>query len=280
MKKKSGDRRQLALGAAVLVLSLLTAGCSQAAGMQLKPKGTTTEIKVEQPVVVAASKTFTNKSNTVELKQLSDKLWMQTTYKDFGDQQVPANGLIVSTEAGLVLLDTAWDDTLMQEVMAMIKQHIQQQVVLAVITHAHLDRIGGIQTLLDEGIEVQSSSLTARLAMKQGFPEPAGVLDDNPKFQVGGTAFETYYPGAGHTIDNLVVWLPQTKTLYAGCVVLGSDVTKLRKTDEAYVTQWPDAVRQLMTTFNEAKFVIPGHGTWGDYSLLQHTLDILLAQRT
>ncbi|MCG7410487.1 subclass B1 metallo-beta-lactamase [Paenibacillus sp. ACRRX] len=281
MKKHARDRKRITLGAAVLVLSMLAAGCSQAAGMQLKPKGTTTEIKVEQSVAVAtAAKTFTNKDNTIQLKQLSDKLWIQTTYKDIGDQKVPSNGLIVSTEAGLVLLDTAWDDTLMQEVMTMINQHIQKKVVLAVITHAHMDRIGGIKTLLDQGIKVQSSSLTARLALKQGYPEPSGVLDENPKFQVGETEFETYYPGAGHTVDNLVVWLPQTKTLFGGCVVLGSDATKPGNTDDAYIAQWPDSVRQLMTTYKEAKFVIPGHGTWGDYSLLQHTLDLLLAQRT
>lgn len=43
---------------------------------------------------------------------------------------------------------------------------------LAVITHAHEDRIGGISTLLDNKIDVRSTSATAKLSVNNGFKEP------------------------------------------------------------------------------------------------------------
>lgn len=45
--------------------------------------------------------------------------------------------------------------------------------------------------------------------------------------------------------------------------------------DEANMEALPNAMKNLMYVYNDAKIVIPGHKTWGDFSLLPHTLEIV-----
>ena len=48
--------------------------------------------------------------------------------------------------------------------------------------------------------------------------------DALPELVTPGTAvtvgtIEVFFPGAGHTRDNLVVWLPEHRVLFGGCMV-------------------------------------------------------------
>lgn len=47
-------------------------------------------------------------------------------------------------------------------------------------------------------------------------PEPDILFGDRHTFEVGGTAFELYATPGGETTDSLVVWLPQTRTVFTG----------------------------------------------------------------
>lgn len=65
-----------------------------------------------------------------------------------------------------------------------------------------------------------------------------------------------YYPGKGHSADNIVVWLPQYKVLFGGCLVKSLDYGGLGSTTDAEV-------------------IVPGHGGWGSIELTEHTLELL-----
>ncbi|MDX5442397.1 MAG: MBL fold metallo-hydrolase, partial [Hymenobacteraceae bacterium] len=107
---------------------------------------------------------------SVQLKQIDKDVWVHTSYKNYNGSLVGSNGLVVQTKQGLVLIDTPWDDdqtkALIQE---LAKQFPKDKVTMALITHAHEDRIGGIRTLLKNGTRVLSSSHTAKLARQQGY---------------------------------------------------------------------------------------------------------------
>ncbi|MFE3974584.1 MULTISPECIES: hypothetical protein [unclassified Peribacillus] len=45
--------------------------------------------------------------------------------------------------------------------------------------------------------------------------------------------------------------------------------------DEANMGAWPNTMKNLMNVYKEAKIVIPGHKTWGDFSLLPLALEIV-----
>lgn len=188
-------------------------------------------------------------------------------------------GLVVSTSEGVVLIDTAWDTAgnyqKTEELLKMIKKHLKKKVDLALITHAHDDSIGGIEALLNQGIDVRSTLLTAKLAKEYGYPSPNPTLDANPVMKVGDTVVEAFYPGEGHSQDNITVWLPQSEILFGGCFIKSLDATDLGNLSDANVEQWGDSVKKVIKKYPQVKTVVPGHGNWGDRRLLFHTIDLI-----
>jgi metallo-beta-lactamase class B len=218
---------------------------------------------------------FGQARSSVQLSKIDDSVWVHTTYKLFNTVNLPSNGLIIQTSDGLVLIDTPWDDSLTVELLDFVKKQFNQDVVIAIITHAHVDRIGGIRTLHKKGIKVVSIALTCHKAEELGFEVPEPVFSTDTTFIFGNEQIEYFYPGAGHTVDNSVVWLAKRKILFGGCLVKAESSTNLGNVADADLKEWPRSIHKLMDKFPTAGVVVPGHGTSGGMELLQHTLDLL-----
>lgn len=220
-------------------------------------------------------KSGTEDSNYVELNKVKDGIWVHTTYTDYKGSRTPSNGLVIETSDGLVLIDTPWNDEQTKELIKLTKSSFGKDLSLAVITHAHVDRIGGINTLLENKVAVRSTGLTAELAGEYGFRKPEPTLDSNPAFKHGEVAIEVFYPGEGHSSDNVVVWLTQEKVLFGGCIVKDLSSKGLGSTTDANIEQWPVSLGKVLDRYSEADVVIPGHGKWGGIELIKHTLELL-----
>ncbi|MCY8507752.1 subclass B1 metallo-beta-lactamase [Bacillus atrophaeus] len=219
---------------------------------------------------------ITNPDKTIVLTKLDDKVWAHTSYNDWNGTTYDHNGLIVATSKGIVLIDTAWgNDQKTEELLKMIKKHFKKKVVLALITHAHDDSISGIRALLNQGIDVRSTLLTAKLAKEYGYPSPNPTLDVKPVMKVGNTVIVAFYPGEGHSSDNITVWLPQYNLLFGGCFIKSLDAKDLGNLSDANVEQWDESVKKVIEKYPDVKTVVPGHGNWGDESLLFHTIDLI-----
>jgi metallo-beta-lactamase class B len=48
---------------------------------------------------------------------------------------------------------------------------------------------------------------------------PQYTFTHDTTFNIAGVTLQAYYPGAGHTRDNIVVWVPQDKVLFGGCLI-------------------------------------------------------------
>ena len=96
-----------------------------------------------------------------------------------------------------------------------------------------------------------------------------------PTFQVGKVKFQTFYPGAGHTADNIVVWFPKQKILYGGCFVKSISAKDLGYTGEANVPDWEGSIIKVQKNFKKPKFIIPGHQRWDSLEALNHTLELV-----
>jgi metallo-beta-lactamase class B len=221
---------------------------------------------------------FGQSRSPITLSKIEDSVWVHTTYKLYDNYTLPSNGLIIQTSTGLVLIDTPWDDSLTVELLDSAKKRFNQDVVFAIITHAHVDRIGGIRTLHKKRIKVVSIALTCRKAKELGFEVPEQVLATDTTFVVGHERLELFYPGAGHTVDNSVVWIPERKILFGGCLVKAELFTNLGNVTDADLKEWPRSIYKVMDKFPAVKVVIPGHGNSGGKKLLQHTLDLLLVK--
>lgn len=220
-------------------------------------------------------KSGSNDKDYVELAKINDNVWVHTSYGDFNGSRTPSNGLVIITSKGLTMVDTPWNPQQTRELIKLAKDTFKKEFVLAVITHAHADRIGGIATLLEDKIDVRSTGLTAKEAEKLGFKKPEPKLDTKPDIKLGDTEIETFYPGQGHTIDNITVWLPKYKILFGGCLIKSDESKDIGNTADANVEQWPISVQKVLDKYPDAEIVIPGHGKWGSTHLIQHTLELL-----
>ncbi len=213
---------------------------------------------------------------------LNDRVLVHTTYGLYQGNAVPSNGLIIKTGNGVVLVDTGWDSEgnteNTQQLLQWVVDSLHQPVRLCIVTHAHDDRVGGINALKKAGIRVVSTPLTAQKTVKQGYASPDPVLSNDTTFTVGRVPIRCFFPGEGHTSDNIVVWLPNERILHGGCFIKSVVADGMGNVADANLSEWPNAIRRVMHLFGTAKIVVPGHDAWSDTKALQHTLDLLKNQ--
>lgn len=214
----------------------------------------------------------------VELRKLADGAWLHTSYYTYpGGTRLPSNGLVVLTAGELVLIDSAWGERRTEQLLELIETRIGRPVSRAIITHAHGDRLAGVDVLRSRGIEVLAHPRTRNLAISRGMPVPDRVLSELGT--AGSTAMisglEVHYPGPAHTPDNLVIWLPEQKILFAGCAVRAASASSMGSTADADITSWRAVIAALVKRYEQAALVVPGHGESGDRELFKHTLALL-----
>jgi metallo-beta-lactamase class B len=211
----------------------------------------------------------------IEVTQIAPKVYVHTSYNTYNNVRFPSHGLLISTKEGVVMIDTGWGNEPTEQLLDWVKTNLKQPVVTCVPTHYHDDKMGGIGAMQAQGIPVMSSALTAQLAAAHKLGAPDVTFRTDTSFTVGGQRIEVYYPGGGHTLDNVVVYLPKQKILFGGCLVKDVKAKSLGNTADADMGNWANAIRNVQQRFPKAKVVIPSHGPWGDKSALSHTLDLI-----
>ena len=100
----------------------------------------------------------------------SPNVWQHTSYLDMpGFRAVASNGLIVRDGGRVLVVDTAWTDDQTAQILNWIKQEINLPVALAVVTHAHQDKMGGMDALHAAGIATYANALSNQLAPQRGW---------------------------------------------------------------------------------------------------------------
>jgi metallo-beta-lactamase class B len=210
---------------------------------------------------------------------LAKGVHVHTTYGMYRGQAVPSNGLIIQTSAGVVLVDTGWDSEghtdNTEALLRWVAEHLRQPVRLCIVTHAHDDRVGGIRALRRAGVRVVSTPETARKAVAAGYESPEAVLPNDTTFRLGGVPIRCYFPGEGHTSDNIVVYLPEQRILHGGCFVKSVAAFGMGNVADANLREWSTSIRRVMQEFGIARLIVPGHEEWSDPRSLQHTLNLL-----
>lgn len=216
----------------------------------------------------------------VEFSELAEGVWLHTSYKSLpGLGMFPANGLIVRTDDGLVLVDTAWNDAQTKEITAWAEEKLGAPIEYLVVTHAHDDKMGGVGALDERGVKTYALHLTNEAAPARGFvpTRETLVLKEGEAARVGGV--EVFYPGGGHTEDNVVVYVKKAKVLFGGCLIRPGNSGSLGNTADANIDHWDVAVESLVRRYGDARHVVPSHGPPGDAELLAHTIALVRAHR-
>ena len=220
---------------------------------------------------------FANAQNDGRLKisPLVGDYYIFTSYGDFNGTRFPANGMYVITDAGAILFDTPWDSLQFQPLLDSIKVKHGREVVLCISTHFHDDRTAGLKYYKSKGIKTYSSKATFDLCRDRNENQSQFYFLNDTTFNVGGKAFSTYYAGAGHAPDNIVIWCEDEKILYGGCLVKSTETSSLGNLSDANLSEWKKSIKKIIRKYPRPNFVIPGHFSWTDSTALQHTLNLL-----
>lgn len=215
-------------------------------------------------------------SDDLTVRELDDGVWMHTSWQVIeGGIRFPGNGLLVRDGDELILVDTAWGADLTEQLLDWIDDELLLPVALAVATHFHEDSMGGAPVLAARGIPVLAHPLSVELRRERGMPLPhaIGDMDVGDALLVGSV--EVFYPGHGHSADNVVVWIPEARVLFGGCAVRATSFTTRGNTADADLEEWPRAIRRVLERYPTVRTVVPGHGAPGGAELLTHTIAVV-----
>lgn len=185
---------------------------------------------------------------------------------------VSSNGLVVIDNLNAHIIDTPWSEADTEKLVLWIEKQ-GYKTVSSISTHFHEDRSAGISWLNSKSISTYASKLTNKLLKNDGKVQAIHSFKGN-EFWMVNDLIKAYHPGAGHSVDNIVVWLPKSQILYGGCLVRSLQSKTLGNTADAKVEQWATSVDDVIVKFPQLKTVIPGHGKPGDLELLKHTRDL------
>lgn len=198
---------------------------------------------------------------TVWVKGLAPDIWITCftwSTPDLG--YVPANGLIVAGDPGPTIVDTGVSADQGALLLATARRLTGRPATQAIATHFHSDRTGGIEAMRAADVAVFAHPYSVGLAQAYGEPVPVPVkgLEKDP---VTLGPVELYFPGAGHTRDNITVWHPASRTLFGGCLLRATTDKKLGNLADADILAYPATIDRLAGRYPERRFTIPGHGS-------------------
>jgi metallo-beta-lactamase class B len=228
---------------------------------------------------LTASAAETDLGGRVWVSQVAAHTWQVrsvSAIEGYGD--VESNALVVVGTRESILVDTPVSPEQTERVLAWADGRLHRPVQNAILTHAHDDRMGGIDALHARHIETYAFGKTIAIARERKLPLPRHELAARSTFRRPGIAIDIFYPGPGHTVDNLVVWIPGDRVLHGGCFVKAAGAKDLGNVREADVSAWGPGIAALRRTYAaKAKLVVPGHGALGGPELLSHTADLIAA---
>ncbi|KOY84877.1 subclass B1 metallo-beta-lactamase [bacterium 336/3] len=208
----------------------------------------------------------------LKISHLTGDFYIYTTYNTYEDSQVPANGMYLVTNDGVVMIDTPWDTTQFQPLLDSIKLKHNKNVVMCFATHWHSDKTAGLEYYKQLGIKTYTTVLTDELSKKNDKKRAEFLMTKDTTFKVGQYSFEIYYPGQGHTTDNIIIWFKKEKILYGGCLIKGVDAENLGYLGDANVNEYESTLKKVQKKCRNPKFIIIAHSDWKNINSLKHSI--------
>ena len=229
--------------------------------------------------VIFSSMAFANKEvPKLKITKLADNVYQHISYKMVGSYGVVgASGLVVLDGINAHIIDTPWT---VEDTKKLVAWIASQNLILksAVVTHFHKDASGGLSFLNSLKIKTYATNLTNSL-LSLGHREKSNNEISSKTFELVKNNLEVFYPGEGHSKDNIVVWLPKAKILFGGCFVKNLNSKGLGYTGDASVKDWPQSIQSVINKYPDINVVVPGHGEVGTVNLLKHTKQLALVKK-
>lgn len=222
------------------------------------------------------------------LAPLRDGVWLHTTEREVrGFGRVVSNGLVVVDGADALLVNTGWGpdaDASTDAILGDVTVRTGARVRRAVVSHHHDDSVGGVGALRRAGIPMIGTTRIAELMDAAGRGRPDSVLAGEAgtawTVRYGDREAEVFFPGAGHTADNVVVYVPEARVLFGGCLIRPGEDDTLGNTADASVDEWAESVARVRERYRgRVDIVVPTHGAPAGPELLDHTIRLVVESR-
>jgi metallo-beta-lactamase class B len=208
----------------------------------------------------------------LKISHLTGDFYIYTTYNTYKGNKIPANGMYLVTNNGVVMFDTPWDTTQFQPLLDSIKLRHNKNVTTCIATHWHSDRTDGLEYYKQKGIKTYTTKLTDELSIKNNKKRAEYLIEKDTIFNIGQYTFETYYPGQGHTEDNIVLWFGKEKILYGGCLIKGAEAENLGYLGNGNVYEYETTLKNVQKKYPDPKFIIVSHHDWNNINSLRHSI--------
>jgi len=227
------------------------------------------------PCVIFASD---ESSKELKMKKLSNNVYQHISYKRVKPWGlIDATGLVIINGTDAHIIDTPWTTQATKKLIEWIEAK-GLTIKNAVVTHFHEDSSGDLPLLNALKIKTFATSLTNKL-LKLNQKETSSDEISSNTFELVDDIVHIFYPGAGHTKDNIVVWLPKEKILFGGCFVKSLQNRSLGYTGDAVTDEWASSIQKVIDRYPDIKLVVPGHGKIGGINLLTHTKKLVLSAK-
>lgn len=194
-----------------------------------------------------------------------------------GNRNFISNAGFVVTKTGVVVIDALGSPQLARELMQEIVRVTGKKVTHVIVTHYHADHIYGLQEFKRAGARIIAHraaleylhSETAASRLEASRRELAPWIDAQTRLVpadewidgqrdivVGGIRLQLIPIGPAHTPEDLVVFVPSEKVLFAGDLVFRGRIPFV---GQARSGEWIQALDKMLRLGADA--VVPGHGS-------------------
>ncbi|OFX20903.1 MAG: hypothetical protein A2041_05420 [Bacteroidetes bacterium GWA2_31_9b] len=215
-------------------------------------------------------------STDLEFIKLTENTYIHVSYFDSPEYgKFSSNGLVYIQNKKAFLFDTPMSDSVTRKLVSWLEDSLQVSVVGFVPNHWHNDCMGGLTYLQSKGIKSWANQMTIDKATVEKLPVPDVGFADSLTLYLDNNEIKCYYFGAAHSTDNIVVWIPSERILFAGCMAKDVYSKSLGNTVDGDLNEYPKTIQKVIAHFPNAQIVIPGHGFFGGKELLKHTQKLL-----
>ena len=192
------------------------------------------------------------------------------------NQNFISNAGFVITPESVVVIDALGSPKLAERLTTEIRKLTPLPISNVILTHYHADHIYGLQYFKALGAHITAheaakeyiQSDTARLRLQASRTDLAPWIDDKTQLvmadtwingpttlKIGGMVFELDHVGPSHTPEDLTIFVPSEKVLFAGDLFFNG---RLPFVGKANSSQWIQSLERMLA--HDADSVVPGHG--------------------